>query len=222
MLAMTRVMAVFVLMSLIGVGFMVVEIESRFGVSRWVSIGVIAAALAVLAMLAWLTQRVWDSLQPKIPVVAEENRLMHVEGPPWRRTETEAVDLCEVGWIGWDVDVFDRTETLWLCFYDRDPDLELTFLGFMARNRDAQLLGQSLPTVSIGRPRHGSTCSTTPGIVASTAPWISRHSSQSPSAGRHWPSGPPTTARGWSSGRNNRSKWRIYPTPVGYRGHAKV
>lgn len=67
---------------------------------------------------------------------------MLVEGPPWARTETEVVDLREVRWIGWDIEVFDPTGTMWLRFYDQDPDLELTFLGFMTRNSAARRLGQ--------------------------------------------------------------------------------
>lgn len=109
-----------------------------FGVPVLISGGITAAGLAVVVLISWLTALISDQLEPKIPILPIDDHLVQISGPPWRRVETDLVDLAEVGWVGWDVDLFEPSAgTLSLTFYDQHPDLELTVFGFIPRNRDA-------------------------------------------------------------------------------------
>lgn len=133
----------------------------------WAQIGMTIGAVLLGAGLLGVLLVGLARIVPRRPTVGWHDGILHwlPNAPTGGRTGAIA-DLRRVHCIRWDVNLFVPAESAEsLAFYDREPDLELSVLGFMPRDHAATRLGH----VSFRNLRRS------PEALHALAEWVNTH-----------------------------------------------
>lgn len=129
----TTMVLVAMVASVIAVDLIFTKLDYPLPLRWWETLGYAGAAVLILLLLIGGGSMLLRATRPKATLIIDDSGQISLHrSRRHRNPEVEKlVNLDQVAMVTWYIDLFDRTGTEYIQFWDRDPQLRMDILGLM-------------------------------------------------------------------------------------------